>query len=173
MKRTTKNCYRCNHRRLNHISDSLTFLGSFIIALLPKCPFCVLAYSSAISMCGSTSGFTPTWSSWLSVGLALLTLIMILLNYRGTRTLVSAGLVVLGSAMIIEAELFTGELFIYYFGALILMFGVWINGSFLYFLGRWMRKSGVIEAASARKSTFLTTSNNYLTKYFQNDTSTI
>ncbi len=109
-------------------------MGGILIALIPKCPFCILAYSSAISLCCSAKVvYTPEWTSWLSVILAFITLSGIILNYRGKRTWFAALLVVLGSLLIIQAELFTGELGEYYYGAAALLLGVWINGSFLYF----------------------------------------
>ncbi|MEM7374439.1 MAG: hypothetical protein AAF587_37945 [Bacteroidota bacterium] len=105
----------------------------FLIAILPKCPFCVLAYSSAITMCGSASVIhTPSWLSYISIGLAALTCLFLILNYRGRRTIVALVLVSIGAALISWSELYTGLVYSYYVGATCLLFGVWVNGSFLY-----------------------------------------
>lgn len=110
-------------------------LTGILIAILPKCPFCIAAYSSAIVLCSGNKIYNqaPDWTNFISIGLAVLTLLMILFNFRGKRTWYAVGLVIVGSALIIRTELFTGALEEYYFGALALLLGVWLNGSFLYF----------------------------------------
>ena len=64
---------------------------------------------------------------------------MILVNYRGKRTLISAFLALTGSALIIWTELFTGELTYYYYGAITLLIGIWVNGSFYFFYRQWIK----------------------------------
>ncbi len=120
--------------------ESLPFLAVVFIALIPKCPFCILAYSSAITLCSGTKVYmhSPAWTSWISIALAAMTLLMILLNYRGQRTIIAASLVIIGSAMIMISELYTGEISIYYCGASILLFGVWFNASFYFFYRKWI-----------------------------------
>ena len=69
----------------------------------------------------------------------MITLLMILLNYRGSRTWLAAALVLTGSFLIIRSELLTGDLTLYYYGVIALLFGIWVNGSFYYFLDKWIR----------------------------------
>lgn len=66
---------------------------------------------------------------------------MVLFNYRGKRTWFAAGLVLMGSVLIIQTELYTGELTGYYYGAGLLLLGVWSNASLLYFYKRWIAPS--------------------------------
>lgn len=114
---------------------SYPLLLGILIAIIPKCPFCVLAYSSALTLCNGSNFYMHQsgWTSWLSIGLAAFTLIMVLVNYRGTRTLIAAGLIILGSVLIIRAELYTGQLQVYYTGVVFIFSGIWTNASMLYF----------------------------------------
>lgn len=111
------------------------FLLGLLIAILPKCPFCILAYSSALTLCNGSNFYMHQsgWTSWISIFLAAFTLAMVLINYRGRRTLAAAGLILLGSALITRAELYTGQLQLYYGGVALLFAGIWANGSFLFF----------------------------------------
>ena len=113
-----------------------SFVPGLLIALIPKCPFCILTYTSAITVCSSKSigQYTPHWSSWISIAFAALTLIITLYNYKGQRTLLATAFVSTGSILIIYSELFSGLLPFYYWGCGLLIFGVWVNGSLPFFL---------------------------------------
>lgn len=110
-------------------------LTGILIAILPKCPFCILAYSSAITMCGSAGAVETTTAPWVlyvSLGLILLTCIFLFLNHRGTRTNYAIALVVIGGGFILSNNLLQAQNLFYYIGSFFLLFGVWVNGSFLY-----------------------------------------
>ena len=128
-----KKCHCPSKNKKRDQKSALPVLGGLLIALLPKCPFCLLAYSSAMTLCNGSKIYlhTPGWTSWISIGLAILTLMMVLLNYRGKRTIVAASLILFGSLFILRSELYTGDILGYYFGAAMLMLGVWVNASFL------------------------------------------
>lgn len=119
----------------------LSVLAGILIVILPKCPFCILAYSSAITLCSGAKVYNhaPNWASWISIGLAGLTLLLVLWNYKGYRTLSAAALILLGSYFILTSELQTGDLADYYLGATLLLGGIWVNGSFQYIVNRWGR----------------------------------
>jgi len=119
----------------------LSVLSGLLIVLLPKCPFCILAFSSAITLCSGAKIYqhAPSWASFISIGLAAVTLLLVLWNYKGMRTLGAAALVLSGSYFIISSELRTGDLAEYYWGAFFLLLGVWMNGSFYYFFRQWVR----------------------------------
>lgn len=120
---------------------SLSVLSGLLIVLLPKCPFCILTFSSAITLCSGVKIYqhAPSWASFISIGLAAITLALLAWNYKGGRTLGAAGLVLIGSYFIISSELWTGELKEYYWGAFFLLLGVWVNGSFLFFFRQWVK----------------------------------
>lgn len=134
----------CRCRKSHKIEKQgriLPFLTGILIAVLPKCPFCVMAYSSAITLCSGAKLYdhNPTWISYISIGLALFTLVLIIYNYKGTRTWFAAAMVIFGSVLILDSELRTGDFQNYYWGAGSLLLGVWINGSFAYFYKKYFQ----------------------------------
>ena len=135
MATTTNNCPACKRLTAKKHIHKLPVFTGIIIALIPKCPFCILAYSSAISVCGSVqlSQHSPLWTSWISVILALLTLLFIIFNYKGKKTLLAAAIILAGSGLIFWSELQSGALIQYQWGASLLILGVWLNGSFFFF----------------------------------------
>lgn len=117
-------------------SSYFSFLPGILIAIIPKCPFCVLSYTSAITVCSAKSmgGHSPDWTSWISIAFALLTLVITAYNYKGRRTQFALLLIMAGIALVIYSELFSGLLQPYYWGCSLLITGVWVNGSLLYFI---------------------------------------
>jgi len=116
-------------------------LTGILIAVLPKCPYCILAYSSAITMCSGTKLYTQTsgWTSYLLLGLAGLTLLFILLNYKGKRTIIAATFVGVGSLLMFACQFYTFNINHYYIGTFLLLFGVWVNASFRFFYRQWIK----------------------------------
>ena len=121
-------------------SISPLFTG-VMIAILPKCPYCILAYSSAITMCSGTKLYshTPGWTSYLLLGLAGLTLLLILMNYKGKRTIAAAALAATGSLLMLASQFYTFDINHYYIGTFLLLFGVWVNASFRFFYRQWIK----------------------------------
>lgn len=133
-------CKKKKPRQLR--SSRLSFLGVLFIALLPKCPFCILAYSSAITLCSGKKIYhhSPEWYSYISIFLALFTLCIVLYNYKGIKTIIAALLIIAGSYFLFDSEMYTGELFDYYIGAGLLMMGVWLNANMLFFYNKYFKR---------------------------------
>ena len=122
-------------------SISPLFTG-MLIALIPKCPYCILAYSSAITMCSGAKLYPQSlgWTSYMLLGLAALTLILVLRNYRGKRTIAAAALISAGSLLMLVCQFYTFNINHYYMGTFLVFFGVWVNASFRFFFKLFVKR---------------------------------
>jgi len=112
-----------------------TLFNTLLIAIIPKCPFCMLAYSSAISVCSAKAiVHTRGWASYISISLALITLLIVLYNYKGRRTLIAASIISIATIIIAYSELYSGQVSHYYVGCAVLFVGAWTNGSLLFLI---------------------------------------
>lgn len=123
-----KNCNKC--RSQNKIGR-IPWVPAIVVALIPKCPFCVMAYSGAITLC-SGKKFLPegTESSLLIFwGLCLFVFVSILLNFRDKRTWMALAIAGLGAGLLLSSQYFLWDIVWYYTGVLLLLLGSWLNGS--------------------------------------------
>ena len=125
------NCNTCTQKR----SYEWSWLPAFFVAILPKCHFCVMAYAGAVSLCSGNKIYPNSGSSsiYITVGLAVIVLAGILMNYKGKRTWFSALIALCGVYFLAVSQLWWMSMTLYYFGVAILFFGIWYNGSFAYF----------------------------------------
>ena len=109
-------------------------LSTFLVIIIPKCPFCVMAYSSAITICGGHNMYlvSNNWISYVPLALALLIITLLWLNRRGTRTWYALLGALLGLALILGALQLILSPFYYNIGATLLFLSIWVNGSFMY-----------------------------------------
>lgn len=130
------NCKRTKEHKFS-------WLPAIIIAVLPKCPFCIMAYSGAVSMCSGKMLFpnADAYSGYIIVGLSLLVLFGILLNNKGMRTWFATLIASLGIILLIISQFFYLSQSIYYLACFVLFFGIWFNGSFGYFYNKFIRQS--------------------------------
>jgi len=131
----------CPSKKKKHTKGKYSILSGILIALIPKCPYCILAYSSAITMCSGTKLYTHTlsWTSYLLLALAALTILFILMNYKGKRTIIAATLAALGCLAMLTSQFYTFDINHYYIGTFLLLFGVWVNASFRFFYRQWIK----------------------------------
>ena len=132
-----KRCACKTHNKVRIKNPHYPFFSSLLIALLPKCPFCVMAYTSAITVCSAktlTAVYSPEWTSTIPISLAILTLGIVAWNYKGKKTVAACFLILTGVFLIVQSELFSGVLTSYYWGCALLFFGVWVNGNLGYFV---------------------------------------
>jgi hypothetical protein len=116
-------------------------LGVILLGIIPKCPFCVLAYSSTAIMCGNgvaVQSSLVTHQSSLTIVITALTSILvllgILLNWRDGRTYLSLTLAVMGILMVFYSVMQQGGLNLYYWGVVVVFIAIWVNGSFAWML---------------------------------------
>jgi hypothetical protein len=135
MQADTNLCACPSERKVKVKTAPTTLFSALLIAILPKCPFCMLAYSSAITVCSTKAMVHTTgWSSYISITLAVITLLIVLYNYKGRRTIVAASFILIGTMIIAYSELYSGQVSHYYIGGVILFIGAWANGSLLFFV---------------------------------------
>jgi len=129
----------CHKRNKNYIS----WLPAIFIAILPKCPFCIMAYSGAMSMCSGKMFFpnADSYSSYIILALSLLILLSILLNHKGTKTWIAASIVLVGISLLTLSQYLLMSEPLYYLASFVLFFGIWYNGSFAFFFNKYFRKN--------------------------------
>lgn len=120
-----------------------SWLPAIVIAVLPKCPFCIMAYSGAVSMCSGKMLFpnADAYSGYIIVALSLLVLFGIILNKKGRRTWIAAFIASLGIVLLTISQFYYLSQSIYYIACFALFFGIWFNGSFGYFYNKFFQKS--------------------------------
>ena len=143
MKEGCSSCVPASGRARQEARPGL--ITTALLVILPKCPFCILAYSSTMVMCGKDSLFTDVrhHQSGLTIAvtasLSLLVLLSIAFNYRDQRSLWSMLMAAIGSAMAIWSTVRGGGEYLYYMGVFMIAMGVWMNGSLLFV---WRRLIG-------------------------------
>lgn len=110
------------------IKRIFAWISSFGLAIVPKCPICYVTYSSSIAICGLSTPHESKMNILLILSLTALTIVLLVINYRGKRTLLSILMVVIGVLIIILLGPnihYTNPLF--YVGSLTILSGVIIN----------------------------------------------
>ncbi len=140
------NCKPCKRKRTTIIrKENAGLFNGILLALIPKCPFCFMAYSSTAMLCGksgamiSKQSFTSSASILITALFCLIALACIIFNYRDTRTKYAIALAASGSVLVIISVTVTGGLPLYYGGVFLVFIGVWLNASLLYFVKKIKR----------------------------------
>ena len=145
VKITTIETKTCNCKKQQNVLSSrrrLPFVLSLLIALLPKCPFCIFGYTSVMTMCSGATLQSHTkgnFAAYLPIVLAILVIFSLVMNYKGQKTLWALNLAVFGGALVAWASLMTGNLMAYFGGASLIFFSVFLNGSFLFFWKKFIK----------------------------------
>ena len=126
---TERNCKK------KSLAKATSWLPAFALAILPKCPFCIMAYSGAMSMCSGNMLYPNANSStsYILLGLATITLLGILLNKKGKRTWQAAAITLSGILLLSISQFYSMSETLYYLSVLFIFFGIWFNGSFYFF----------------------------------------
>jgi hypothetical protein len=135
------NC-NCHPSKKVNKASSVSVLSTFLLIILPKCPFCIMAYSSAITICGGTDMYfrSNNWVSYVPLVLALFINLMFLFNWRGQRTLYALTIAMVGFTLIsLTHQLVLSPIF-YDLGAVLLLMSIWLNSSLISLLNKFRRK---------------------------------
>ena len=116
------------------------WLPAILVAILPKCPFCLMAYTGAVSLCSGNMLYpnSGTLASYVTTALALVVLFSILLNRKGRKTWFALGFAVMGMFFLVLGQFYLISEFNYYLGVILLFFGIWLNGSFLHYYRKFL-----------------------------------
>lgn len=143
-------CKPCNE--VSSASKGMNYAGwipGFLLIVLPKCPFCFMAFSSTLILCGEGTTLSAERihqspvTIILSILLCLAAIAGILFVRRDTRTFYALLLTLSGSAMVITSVSWGGGMPLFYTGAGIIFLGVWLNSSLLYILKRMGISTGI------------------------------
>ncbi len=113
------------------------FFTGLLLALLPKCPFCIMAYSSTVMLCGKDTLIETQNNHYSTLSISLtaifcsLIIAGLLLNFRGKRTKYALALSGLGILMILNSVIRNGGQELYYLGISIVFIAIWLNGSLI------------------------------------------
>lgn len=123
------NCTRTRKRM------SFSWVPAVVVAVLPKCPFCIMAYTGAMSLCSGTMLYpnANSWTAYLILGIAALVLAGIAYNYKGNKTWLALVLATTGMIALVVGQFYLISQTIYYLGVGLLFFGIWVNGSLFHF----------------------------------------
>ncbi len=130
------NCSKCIDYLKDNRNIGTSLLSTLFIAIIPKCSFCIMAYSSAIAMCGGSDLYMEenNLASYIPLVLSVVVLILIAARPKGFKTTIALGIAILGSFLIlgVHQTWITPEF--YYAGNFLIFMGVWVNGSFFNFI---------------------------------------
>lgn len=113
---------------------SMSLLSTILLILIPKCPLCLTAYMSAAVMFFDIENeqLVPLLLHAKPV-LAFLIILMILLNPRGKRTLVSLWIAAGAMGFLLLKTYYATALLPDWLLYVAFIFAIWYNGNFQYF----------------------------------------
>ncbi len=134
-------CSKSHVCKTKGYSKITAWLPAFLLAILPKCPFCIMAYSGAMSLCSGKMIFpnAESSSSYFILGLSFIILLGILLNNKGKRTWIAAAITTIGILLLSISQFYSISEALYYTSVALLFFGIWFNGSFYYFYRKYFK----------------------------------
>ena len=127
------NCGKCVESNKGVAYTRSSLLSGLLVVIIPKCPICVMAYTSAVTMCGGPDMYLHgnNWVSYIPIILALGIAVMVLLNWRGLRSWFALAFAGVGlTCVILTHQILAGPEF-YTYGTIMLFFSIWLNSNLL------------------------------------------
>jgi hypothetical protein len=123
----------CKAKKSVRPAKSPGIWSGFLLLLIPKCPFCFMAFSSVMVFCGGKGAVNGSRTFFSATTLILTAifcvtaLLSIIIYYRSSRGKYSLMLAIPGIIELILSVTLIGGLMLYYTGALMLMAGLLRN----------------------------------------------
>jgi hypothetical protein len=149
MRQKDDSCSRCEKNTNTPSKRNYTFFAGILLAILPKCPFCMMAYSSTVMLCGNNSvssyqqGHQSLTTICITSFFCLLVVAGLLLNYQGRRTKIALAISTFGIFLIMRTIFYGGGQELYYLGVSVVFMGVWLNGSLIRLFGKLRNPTGM------------------------------
>ena len=115
-------------------NGSMSFLSTLLLILIPKCPLCLTAYMSAVVMFFDIENeqLIPILTHAKPV-MGTIIILMIVLNQRGRRTLISLGIASLAMLFLLLKTYYATYVLPDWLLYAVFIFAIWYNGNFHYF----------------------------------------
>jgi hypothetical protein len=139
-----KSCGDCSLSPRPRLLPSGTF-GGLVLAILPKCPFCFVAFSGTALLCTdaevatATHTVSSTPTILITSIISLIVLISVASNFNRSKTPRALLVLLPGIMAVVYSATWGGGEWLYYAGVCIMFLGIWLNGSFNYFFRRIRR----------------------------------
>ncbi|MFZ9047013.1 MAG: hypothetical protein ACO2ZZ_14235 [Cyclobacteriaceae bacterium] len=136
-KSMTNDCNSCTTSKTNKISTGSSLFSALMVVIIPKCPICIMAYTSAVTMCGGPDMYMAenNWISFIPIFMSLVITGLILYNRKGWRTWLALAIAMLGGIFIAMTHQLILPAKFYNVGTILLFLAIWFNSNFISFLG--------------------------------------
>ena len=125
-----------NSKSLHAFTKRYSSVLGFIILILPKCPFCLVAYSSTITLCSATTLLAHNThhtdiGAYIAIGMGVIISACILFTYKNNSCNRLALSAAIAGLLLICLGIFREESIpTYYTGAALLVFATFIYSGF-------------------------------------------
>jgi hypothetical protein len=119
------------------------FFAGLLLVVLPKCPFCIMAYTSTVVLCGKDRLIESQQHNYSVLSLVItaffcsLIIAGLLFNFRGTRTKYALAIAGAGILVVLNSVIRNGGQELYYFGLSVIFIAIWLNGSLISILRKF------------------------------------
>jgi len=123
-------CSSC--KNVNTFAKKYSSVLGFVIFILPKCPFCFVAYSSAVTLCGTSTLITHTtrhtdWGAYIALAMGITITSCIFFTNKKKQYRGMALIMALCGMLLLSIGIFkTDAMICYYIGAALLVMATFI-----------------------------------------------